>query len=170
MSIWTENRLPGAAPYHALGLWHPTGKLGSAAYFPPAWERRMLRGKARFQYTFNFPNLAAGQVSNDGVSVISDFFWTDSIASVTSLGVLVTQLGSISLFETESEQKYGNLQIAFDNFAGGVVNLTGVNVKSFPLFERHITKIRRGSQLNMRLQNAAAVSVSIQVVLGGYVD
>jgi len=173
MSVFTDSRFPGAAPYHALGLWHPTGKLGSAAYFPSASERRVLHGKSRFQYAFNFANVAAGQVANDRVTVMSDFYWTDSIASSVFTGGFFNIGGSISLFETKGKQRYSNLTLLLGNFApfgftigSGGSALTG----TFPFFERRITKIAKGSVLLMRLQNSTVGIETAQVVLGGYID
>jgi hypothetical protein len=165
MSIFTENRSPGAAPYHALGLWHPVGKLASAAYFPSASERRVLRGKARFQYVFNFAPLAAGGVANDRISVLSDFYWTDTIGNMLSGGVDVNSISSISLFETTGKQRYSNLQESFLNFA-----FNGTYGKQTQIFERRISKIKAGATLLMRFQNSANVTLSAQIVLGGYVD
>jgi len=172
MSVFTDSRLPGAAPYHALGLWHPTGKLGSAAYFPSPSERRILHGKSRFQYAFNFAAVPAGQVANDRVTVMSDFYWTDTIASSAFSGGAFNVAGSISLFETKGKQRYSNLTLFLGNFADfGFTIIQGAPITgALPFFERRITKIAKGSVLLMRLQNSSTGSETVQVVLGGYID
>lgn len=189
MSLWDESRLGMGGGYrHALGVWDPRHKLASLAWMPPLSERRKLAGLVRYVYAINFALDPSG-VGTARFTVTSDFWWTDTIASVEGSGSGV-QGYTIRLYDTKNQVRYMNIPLAnmatgTSTFAGGAVEdlyitpqleLLGIPAGqaegwTFPYYQRRIDKIPKGATMVMQVQANQAFDTTgtMQVCLGGYI-
>jgi len=194
MSVWDESRLGGNPGYRfALGLWDPRHKLASPAWMPPLRERRKIAGLVRYVYAINF-TLGQNQVLTERFTVTSDFWWTDTIASITAededLAPDLLGTFTVQLFDTKNQVRYMNLPLpsGSSDFAGRYQRSTfssptqDSNISpqqslihapdewSFPYYQRRIDKVPQGATMLMRVQAPVYANSmqTIQVCLGGY--
>ena len=179
MSAWDDSRLGGNTGYRfALGMWDPRHKLASSAWMPPLRERRKIAGLVRYVYAIDF-TLGQNQVLTQRFTVTSDFWWTDTLASVTptDLGVF-----SVQLFDTKNKVRYMNAPLPSFQRSTFSAQTTDLNIApqleaigapsewNFPYIQRRIDKIPQGATMLMRVQapQYSTTSQEIQVCLGGY--
>jgi len=176
MSVWDVARQGGrSGGRHALGLWDPRHRLASLAWMPPVSQRRQIYGKKRFCYVRNFPLATANNVLNDRVSITSDFWWTDIVASYPP-GLGAAQPFTVQMFDTKNNVRYmqapedGRLWCGVGRDIDALMPTT-LNTFFFPYFFRRITKVPAGSQLLITVQDSSGLANNtVQLVLGGYID
>lgn len=187
MKVWDVARMGGSTGRrHALGLFDPRHRLASLAWVPPVSERKKIYGKQRYLYVFNFTPISAYATQVlAGVTITADWWWTDSIFSLPGGPSSTQQAASLILFDAKSGQRFMNMNELDGNLAAPAgatpsssiaqTAIFGVSpVTKMPYFERRITLLKAGTQLQAQLQFSAAATGGVtdpeQLVLGGYFD
>jgi len=181
MSVWDAARLGGrTGQRHALGLWDPRHRLASLAYMPPLSQRRVLWGKRRFMYVFNFaPSTAIANQITARVTITTPFWWTDTKLSVPGAAASQPQAaGTLQISDVKTGLPFMNFGEIDQNFAGvaftggASLPISGTQQCNLPYYERRIVELAAGSILQARIQFAApnTVTDNEQLVLGGYIE
>jgi hypothetical protein len=160
MSIWNQDRVPGAENRFALGCWLPRRKMASAAWVPGLRARRKFVGGRPVFMVFDF-SLAASQTLESKVPVSSDFICYELMISVSNGGTQTNPGARVQVLDSKGRKRFSIVGVNDTNFAGAAKS---------PFILRHPYRFHANGTILMRCQNLQTSSNVVQVVLHGVQD
>jgi hypothetical protein len=160
MSIWQQDRIPGAVNRYALGTWLPRRKLASGAFVPGQRAKRQLRGGRPFWVVFDFP-LGANQTREARQTIPNDFILTHLMVSNTVGGSAANPGSRLQIFDAKVKKRFSVMPSNDTNIAGSAKD---------PFILRRPYRFRSGATILVRAQNLQSSANTVQLVMHGVQD